>query len=116
MLAKELEGKWAILTMDLWDKVFIDLVESGYIEFMDNDFGTFHFGRVYANRGRVRKRILKYAKHWLMLESIGTALTPTHQDSWPHPEVAHYWPITSLPIQSCYQSFAAYDRLYDPIF
>ena len=49
MLDKQLEGKWIILTMDRLDKAFIDLVEPGYIEFMDNGFGTFHFGCVYVN-------------------------------------------------------------------
>ncbi len=49
MLEKELKGKWRILTMDRWDKTFIDLIEPGYIEFMDNGFGSFHFGCVYAN-------------------------------------------------------------------
>lgn len=49
MLGKELKDRWRIVEMDQWGKEFIDLVESGYIEFIDNGFGHFHFGCVYAN-------------------------------------------------------------------
>ena len=49
MLGKKLKGRWKIVEMDRWDKKFIDLVEPGYIEFIDNGFGSFHFGCVYAN-------------------------------------------------------------------
>lgn len=49
MLEKKLTGRWKIVKMDQWNKEFINLVEPGYIEFIDNGFGSFHFGCVYAN-------------------------------------------------------------------
>ena len=42
MLGKKLKGRWRIVEMDQWDKKFIDLVEPGYIEFIDNGFGSKH--------------------------------------------------------------------------
>ena len=36
-----LKGRWRIGKMDKWDRAFI--------EFLDNDFGSLHFGCVYAN-------------------------------------------------------------------
>lgn len=44
-----LKGRWRITTMDKWDKAFIDLIEPGFIEFFDNDFGSLHFGCIYVN-------------------------------------------------------------------
>ena len=35
--------------MDKWNQQYIDLIEPGYIEFVDNGFGSFHFGAIYAN-------------------------------------------------------------------
>ena len=49
VVKKQLKGKWRIVEMDRWNNEFIDLVEPGYIEFVDNGFGSFHFGCVYAN-------------------------------------------------------------------
>ena len=34
--------------MDKWDQQYIDLIEPGYIEFVDNGFGYFHFWPIYA--------------------------------------------------------------------
>jgi hypothetical protein len=49
MLGKEFQGKWRIVLMDRWDSKCIDLIEPGYIKLLDNGFGSFHFGHVYAN-------------------------------------------------------------------
>ena len=44
-----LKGRWQITKMDKWDRAFIDLVEPAFLEFLDNHFGSLHFGCVYAN-------------------------------------------------------------------
>jgi len=49
MPEQSFKGRWRITNMDKWDKDFIDLVEPGFIEFLDNNFGAFHFGCIDAN-------------------------------------------------------------------
>lgn len=43
------KGRWRISSMEQWDKALIDSMEPAFIEFLDHDFGSFHFGSVYAN-------------------------------------------------------------------
>ncbi|WP_322769481.1 hypothetical protein [Frankia sp. Cr1] len=38
-----LTGRWRIVEMDLWDRDAIDLVEPGFVEFVDDGTGQFGF-------------------------------------------------------------------------
>ena len=42
-------GKWKITKMEQWDQKYVDLIESGYIEFGDRKSGSLHFGCIYAD-------------------------------------------------------------------
>ena len=44
-----LAGKWRIVEMELWQPRYIDLVEPGYIEFIEPQYGSIHFGCIYAD-------------------------------------------------------------------
>jgi hypothetical protein len=39
-------GKWRIVSSDMWDRAFLDLVELAYILFPSNGRGEFAFGAV----------------------------------------------------------------------
>ncbi len=39
-------GRWKITWMDMWDQDYIDLVESGYFLFNEDNLGEFVFGAV----------------------------------------------------------------------
>jgi len=54
-------GKWRIIEMEQWNQDFIDAETEGYIEFLENSSGEFHFGYVhgymncrYADNGAVK--------------------------------------------------------------
>ena len=38
-----LTGRWRIVEMDMWDRVAIDLLEPGFIEFAGDGTGQFGF-------------------------------------------------------------------------
>ncbi len=41
-------GRWEITDMDQWDKSYIDLIETGFIEFDPDESGEFRFGTVHG--------------------------------------------------------------------
>jgi len=41
-------GRWRIVSMDQWDREYIDEEEEGFVEFRDQASGGFHFGYVYG--------------------------------------------------------------------
>lgn len=49
MTDNEFNGKWKIVEMEAWDQKYVDLVEPGYIEFGNKQFGSLHFGCIYAD-------------------------------------------------------------------
>jgi len=48
MSKNKLIGKWRIIEMELWGKEFIDAEVEGYIDFIENNTGEFHFGYVHG--------------------------------------------------------------------
>src|ERR1700729_2403064 len=40
------EGRWRIISMEMWDQSFVDAEVEGYIEFGPNRGGNFQFGYV----------------------------------------------------------------------
>ena len=42
-------ARWRIVSMEQWEQDFVDEEEEGYIEFADNNRGSFHFGYVHGN-------------------------------------------------------------------
>ena len=45
---KSIIGKWEIIETSLWDKDFIDLIDTGCIEFKKKGLGELSFGAVFA--------------------------------------------------------------------
>ena len=41
-------GKWRIIEMEQWEQDFVDAEMEGYIEFLENSTGEFHFGYVHG--------------------------------------------------------------------
>lgn len=48
MTQKSVIGKWRIVEMESWSKDFIDAEMEGYIEFLADGTGEFHFGYVHG--------------------------------------------------------------------
>ena len=49
MSEQGLKGRWRIKSMDHWDQALMDVLEPAFIEFLDNGFGSLHFGATYVN-------------------------------------------------------------------
>lgn len=43
-----MKGKWRIMSMGMWDKDHLDMIEPAYISFDDQDKGTLVFGCISA--------------------------------------------------------------------
>lgn len=43
-----MKGKWRIISMAMWNKDFLDMIEPAYISFNDQDAGTLIFGCISA--------------------------------------------------------------------
>ncbi len=43
-----MKGKWRIVSMAMWDKNFLDMIEPAHISFNDQDEGSFAFGCINA--------------------------------------------------------------------
>ena len=59
----QLIGKWRIIEMEQWNQDFIDAEMQGYIEFLENSTGEFHFGYVhgYVNCQYADNRAVKFS-------------------------------------------------------
>ncbi len=46
MMNSEQVGRWEIVSMEVWDKDYIDMVETGYVSINQDGAGNFVFGAV----------------------------------------------------------------------